>query len=170
MQSAPAWQQQQNRSQRLGCSGGCWMLPLALPLMLYCSQPAGQPHHPGSHVRSPLLPCSSPQTDRDSSLQSLGRLLTPAVFGTPRQHGLPSADGGLLSDTGAHELAITFASSLASACLQRCCTYGLQSALVCKVLCSRTHLFTPCRCMPLTLSSIPFTHPRARTFLPQWRC
>jgi hypothetical protein len=39
------------------------------------------------------------QADRDSSLQDLGRLLTPAVFGTARQHGLPPADGGLLSDT-----------------------------------------------------------------------
>lgn len=101
------------------------MLPLVLPLMLCFSHPAGQPYHPNSHGRSPLLPCSSPQTDRDSSLQSLGRLLTPAVFGTPRQHGLPTADGGLLSDTGAPELAITFASSFAYACLQRCCACDL---------------------------------------------
>lgn len=39
------------------------------------------------------------QADRDSCLQELGRLLAPAVFGTPRQHGLPQEDGGLLTDT-----------------------------------------------------------------------
>jgi hypothetical protein len=55
------------------------------------------PQKPLSHRRRLLLLCS--QADRDSSLQDLGRLLTPAVFGTARQHGLPPADGGLLSDT-----------------------------------------------------------------------
>ncbi|PSC69082.1 rho GTPase-activating 4 isoform X2 [Micractinium conductrix] len=39
------------------------------------------------------------QADRDSCLQQLGRLLSPAVFGTPAEHGLPAEDGGLLSDT-----------------------------------------------------------------------
>ena len=41
------------------------------------------------------------QADRDSTLQELGRLLAPAVFGTPAEHGLPAEDAGLLSDTGA---------------------------------------------------------------------
>lgn len=40
------------------------------------------------------------QADRDSCLQELGRLLSPAVFGTAHDHGLPPEDGGLLSDTG----------------------------------------------------------------------
>ncbi|KAI3436458.1 hypothetical protein D9Q98_005875 [Chlorella vulgaris] len=39
------------------------------------------------------------QTDRDSSLQELGRLLVPAVFGAAHVHGLQVEDGGLLSDT-----------------------------------------------------------------------
>lgn len=39
------------------------------------------------------------QADRDGSLQELARLLAPAVFGTPAEHGLLAEDGGLLSDT-----------------------------------------------------------------------
>lgn len=39
------------------------------------------------------------QADRDSTLQQLGRLLAPAVFGNPREHNLPAEDAGLLSDT-----------------------------------------------------------------------
>ena len=73
------------------------------------------------------------QADRDGTLQELGRLLAPAVFGTPAEHGLPAEDAGLLSDTGARaacvcgggaarsSAALPFASAAGHASQRRTC-------------------------------------------------
>lgn len=39
------------------------------------------------------------QADRDHSLQELGSLFAPFIFGTPQEYGLPEADASLLADT-----------------------------------------------------------------------
>lgn len=101
-----------------------------------------------------LLPSTfphPPQADRDSSLQELGRLLAPAVFGTPRQHGLPAADGGLLSDTGA------CAGLTVLVLRSRACSAGARIERAGLIL------------LVPRLSALPGTHPASASALPEPR-
>lgn len=121
-----------------GCKG-----PPRDPMGVRCRQrsaavPPRLPHVLPTPAQPPQLilptpvPPSAFQADRDSSLRDLGRLLTPAVFGTPRRHNLPAADGGLLSDTGAlcpaaaacgllYLLLLAAPAAATAACLPPCC-------------------------------------------------